>query len=171
MITRQSQDEDGVLYEFSAFCRSDCNLQYALVRFPANCEAAGVRVSTPKSKAMVLCQEIMHWGWVPVHSTGVQMSWVVVVDGQVVWCGGCSNRSWAVRQSFRFTSWITFSGLIQLRWLQCLERMSPAPLLEASGHGQLRGHGVDPEFTGGIQYILFGPGMPRDPLWRTEMCC
>ncbi|KAK0143288.1 hypothetical protein N1851_018576 [Merluccius polli] len=36
---------------------SDCNLQHALGRFAAECEAVGMRVSTFKAEAMVLCQK------------------------------------------------------------------------------------------------------------------
>lgn len=38
-------------------------------------------------------------------------SWVMVEDGEVVWCSGCNNEckgSRAVRQSFQFTSWSAF---------------------------------------------------------------
>jgi len=36
---------------------SDCDLRHSLGRFAAKCEAAGMRVSTSKSEAMVLCQK------------------------------------------------------------------------------------------------------------------
>ena len=36
---------------------SDCDLQHALGRFAAECEAVRMRVSTSKSEAMVLCRK------------------------------------------------------------------------------------------------------------------
>ncbi|KAI3358216.1 hypothetical protein L3Q82_003219 [Scortum barcoo] len=40
--------------ELGSHCRSSQDLQHVLERFAAECEAAGMRISTSKSEAMVL---------------------------------------------------------------------------------------------------------------------
>jgi len=55
---------------------SDRDLRHSLGRFAAECEAAGMRVSTSKSEAMVLCRctDPPVGDRVPTPSEGVQVS-------------------------------------------------------------------------------------------------
>lgn len=63
-ISRRSQGQECVQDYISALCRWQVllaslasDLQHALGRFTAECEAARIRISTSKSEAMVLCQK------------------------------------------------------------------------------------------------------------------
>ncbi|KAI3354904.1 hypothetical protein L3Q82_004697 [Scortum barcoo] len=90
-ISRRSQGPEGrissLLFadDVVLFASSIQDLQHVLERFAAECEAAGMRISTSKSEAMVLDQEKGgvpspgRRGWRgPASSGGVQVSRVLV---------------------------------------------------------------------------------------------
>ena len=68
-ISRRSRGEEGVQYgglriasllfvdDVVLLASSNCDLQHALGQFAAECEAVGMRISTSKSEAMVLCRK------------------------------------------------------------------------------------------------------------------
>jgi len=72
-ISRCSQGEESVRFgdlriasllfadDVVLLATSDRDLQHALGRFAAGCEAVGMRVSTSKSEAMVLCRKTVGW--------------------------------------------------------------------------------------------------------------
>ena len=64
---------------------SACDLQQSQDRFAAKCEAAGMRISTSKSEAMVLSRKPMGLSapgrkLVLAPSEGVQVSWDLVLE-------------------------------------------------------------------------------------------
>ncbi len=52
---------------------SSRDLQLSLDGLPAECEAAGIRISTSKFESMVLSQKRLGLGWDPAPSGGVQV--------------------------------------------------------------------------------------------------
>ena len=70
-ISRRSRGEESVRFgdlriasllfadDILLLATSDRDLQHALGRFAAECEAVGMRVSTSKSEAMVLCRKMV----------------------------------------------------------------------------------------------------------------
>ena len=70
-ISRRSRGEEGLqfgvlrissllfAYDVVLLASSVCDLQHSLDRFAAECEAAGMRISTSKSEAMVLSRKPM----------------------------------------------------------------------------------------------------------------
>ncbi|KAK9539560.1 hypothetical protein VZT92_004659 [Zoarces viviparus] len=65
-MSRRSRGEENVTFGIASLlfaddvvllASSDRDLQHSLERFAAECEAAGMRVSTSKSEAMVLCRK------------------------------------------------------------------------------------------------------------------
>ncbi|KAI3358712.1 hypothetical protein L3Q82_015123 [Scortum barcoo] len=124
-ISRRSQGPEGVRFgnhrissllfadDVVLLASSSQDLQHVLERFAAECEAAGMRISTSKSEAMVLdrkrvaCPLRVRWRG-PASSGGVQVSrgscsrvrerWSVRLTGGLVQrpqlCGRCTGPSW-----------------------------------------------------------------------------
>ncbi|KAI3351231.1 hypothetical protein L3Q82_005615 [Scortum barcoo] len=93
-ISRRSQGPEGVRFgnhrissllfadDVVLMASSGQDLQHVLERFAAECEAAGMRISTSKSEAMVLDRKRvacpLQGGWRgPASSGGVQVFWVL----------------------------------------------------------------------------------------------
>jgi len=110
-ISRRSRGEESVLFgelriasllfadDVVLLATSDRDLQHALERFAVSCKLVGMRVSTSKSEAMVLCQKTpsgLGVSCCPKRRNSsisgscarVRVKW----SGRMTdWCGACSN--------------------------------------------------------------------------------
>jgi len=89
---------------------SDFDLQHSLGRFAAECEAVGMRVSTSKSEAMVLCQKMVEFSLrvgselLPQAKEFKYLGVLFTSEGKIErvmdrWIGAASAVMWALYQS------------------------------------------------------------------------
>ncbi|MDF4285589.1 reverse transcriptase domain-containing protein, partial [Vibrio parahaemolyticus] len=91
-ISSQLFEDDVVL-----LAQSNSDLQLSLGRFAAECEAAGMRISTSKSEAMVLsrkrvdCPLQVRGEVLPQVEEFKYLGILFTSEGRMVWCGVCSD--------------------------------------------------------------------------------